>query len=153
MIMPISSAYYCPWCGTILPTSLSKQWYAILATEYAIEIPDLPKNAAKIPAEFKTDEWWKKRGEKALQNIKIEEDYDPVLDEIHKKIEEECKKYNGPYCCYTTHNTIENNGSPYEGPLKYDPENKTYTLDILDTDERAIAFYCPWCGKKFTFFK
>ena len=146
-------AIYCPWCGTELPKSLAEQWHVILETEYGIEDPDLPRNAHKVPAEFKTDEWWKKRGDSALKNIKREERYDPVLDEIHKKIEIEHKNYNGPFCCYTTHNQIEDNDSPYEDPLQYDSKSKVYSLDILNTQERAPIFYCPWCGKKFTFFK
>ena len=145
-------AIYCPWCGAEFPKSLAEQWHVILETEYGID-PDYKKNEKKIPAEFKTDEWWKKRGDSALKNIKREERYDPVLDEIHKKIEIEHKNYNGPFCCYTTHNQIEDNDSPYEGPLQYDLKSKVYSLDILNTQERAVIFYCPWCGKKFTFFK
>lgn len=51
----------CPWCGTKLPKELSDEWYDTLETEYGI-IDPTHKERAKVPAEFWTDEWWKKRG-------------------------------------------------------------------------------------------
>jgi hypothetical protein len=75
---------YCPFCGTKFPPDLGDKWSAViweeLGPEYLIESqaefqkllckhqgkeyvsdPDLPK-AKPLPEEFKTDEWWKKRG-------------------------------------------------------------------------------------------
>jgi hypothetical protein len=75
---------YCPFCGTKFPPDLGNKWSTIvweeLGPEYLIESraefqkflckhqgkeyvpdPDLPK-AKPLPKEFKTDEWWKKRG-------------------------------------------------------------------------------------------
>lgn len=52
---------YCPWCGTQLPNRLSDEWYDVLSSEYGIEDPT-DKDRDKVPPEFKTDEWWKKRG-------------------------------------------------------------------------------------------
>ena len=51
---------YCPWCGKKLPRELDEEWGEILEKEYGIEEPGW--NGDKIPEEFKTDEWWKKRG-------------------------------------------------------------------------------------------
>jgi hypothetical protein len=51
---------YCPWCGSKLPESLRKQWYAILRTEFHLN-PNDPDDEVKIPQEFLSDEWWKKR--------------------------------------------------------------------------------------------
>ena len=51
----------CPWCGNRLPKDLSEAWDEILAKEYNITDPWFD-DADKIPEEFKTDEWWKKRG-------------------------------------------------------------------------------------------
>lgn len=52
---------YCPWCGNLLPKSLMKEWSKTLRNEYAIEDPAFA-DPQEIPEEFKTDEWWKKRG-------------------------------------------------------------------------------------------
>ncbi|WP_342269806.1 DUF6980 family protein [Rickettsia endosymbiont of Orchestes rusci] len=53
---------YCPWCGTKLPKELRNEFFDIL-DEYGIEtdIGEYIKDK-RIPAEFRTDEWWKKRG-------------------------------------------------------------------------------------------
>ncbi|NQY42017.1 MAG: hypothetical protein HRT87_01565 [Legionellales bacterium] len=48
---------HCPWCGKKLPKDLRDEWYNTLV--------DLGYNEPyerKIPEEFKTDEWWIKRG-------------------------------------------------------------------------------------------
>ncbi len=58
-LMPI---YNCPWCGTKLPKDLGDKWSEILAKEYGIECPFDEEERNKIPKEFQTDEWWKKRG-------------------------------------------------------------------------------------------
>lgn len=52
---------YCPFCGTKLPTSLADEWWNVLEKEYALEDP-VHDDRKKVPAEFWTDEWWKKRG-------------------------------------------------------------------------------------------
>ena len=52
---------YCPWCGAELPKVLSDEWFDILEEEYGIEDPT-NEEKDKVPEEFKTDEWWKKRG-------------------------------------------------------------------------------------------
>lgn len=58
----ICTIQFCPWCGTQLMKSLRNEWYDILEKEYGLDMPRIPKQEKKIPAEFKTDEWWKKRG-------------------------------------------------------------------------------------------
>jgi hypothetical protein len=57
----ISSLHYCPWCGEKLKGRLIDEWYEILENEYCIEGPDMD-NFTNVPPEFRTDEWWKKRG-------------------------------------------------------------------------------------------
>ena len=52
---------YCPWCGTKLPESLSSKWMDVLRDEYGITDPNFDE-ADKVPAEFRSDEWWKRRG-------------------------------------------------------------------------------------------
>lgn len=52
----------CPWCGVRLPKYLSEEREEILRNEYGIDKEWDDKQKVKIPAEFKTDEWWKKRG-------------------------------------------------------------------------------------------
>jgi hypothetical protein len=52
---------FCPYCGTKLPQELSDMWFDILEKEYGLDDPGWPEQEEKIPAEFLTDEWWKKR--------------------------------------------------------------------------------------------
>src|SRR5258708_2800309 len=52
---------YCMFCGKKLPKSVSDEWFEILEKEYGLERP-LTGDKKKVPKEFVTDEWWKKRG-------------------------------------------------------------------------------------------
>ena len=53
---------YCPWCGSKLPPSLDDKMVEILQNEYGFDFTEKTIRDYKIPPEFKTDEWWKKRG-------------------------------------------------------------------------------------------
>lgn len=53
---------FCPYCGTKLPEALSDMWFDILEKEYGLDDPSWPEQKERVPAEFNTDEWWKKRG-------------------------------------------------------------------------------------------
>ena len=56
-------AIYCPWCGALLPTYLRENYFEILEKEYGIDDPDYEEEEnPNFPKEFKSDEWWKKRG-------------------------------------------------------------------------------------------
>ena len=60
----VQTMIYCPWCGSKLPKSLFNKWFDVLESEYGLEdihVLEIEENP-KIPKEFKTDEWWKKRG-------------------------------------------------------------------------------------------
>ncbi len=57
----LTHVFYCPWCGTKLPTSLADEWWDVLENEYGLQDP-VHDDREKVPAEFWTDEWWKKRG-------------------------------------------------------------------------------------------
>ena len=66
--------YFCPWCGKEFSTSLINKYFETLSKEYNIyhcdfsgeyyewheENPEEEKET-KLPEEFKSDEWWKKR--------------------------------------------------------------------------------------------
>lgn len=52
---------FCPWCGSQLPPDLSNIKFKILQEEYGIEDP-YNDDRDKLPPEFETDEWWRKRG-------------------------------------------------------------------------------------------
>lgn len=53
---------FCPWCGCKLLIDLREEFFkqvtALLREELGIEAFSDPR----LPEEFKTDEWWKKRG-------------------------------------------------------------------------------------------
>ena len=53
--------WYCPWCGKELPKDLDGIWGETLEREYGLTEEERDEGS-KIPEEFKTDEWWKKRG-------------------------------------------------------------------------------------------
>lgn len=55
------SLWYCPWCGGELPKYLGEEWDECLLKEHGISDPGF-KDESTLPAEFQTDEWWKKRG-------------------------------------------------------------------------------------------
>ena len=50
---------YCPFCGAKLPERLDDKLTEILQKEYGL---NSWRDYKKAPAEFHTDEWWKKRG-------------------------------------------------------------------------------------------
>lgn len=52
---------FCPFCGKYLGENLSDKWWNILKQEYNITDP-IDNERKKVPKEFWTDEWWKKRG-------------------------------------------------------------------------------------------
>jgi hypothetical protein len=56
----ICAIQFCPWCGSLLPKNLRDEWFDILEQEYNLD-PWIPEQKEKIPTEFLTDEWWKKR--------------------------------------------------------------------------------------------
>ena len=55
---------YCPFCGSRLPRSLWDEWLTCLEDEYhLIKGEELLKDfLTRVPPEFRSDEWWKKRG-------------------------------------------------------------------------------------------
>lgn len=58
----IQLIYYCPWCGAKLPKSLGDEFYDILEREYNMSPGFDIQSDPNIPQEFKSDEWWRKRG-------------------------------------------------------------------------------------------
>lgn len=57
---------YCPWCGKKFPKELLNEFIEALKEELNIKDSDVGlgelKKRADIPQEFRSDEWWKKRG-------------------------------------------------------------------------------------------
>jgi len=62
VVWPCYNVYFCPYCGTKLPKDLVVERFEILEEEYGITNPYDTKQKKRIPQEFMTDEWWKKRG-------------------------------------------------------------------------------------------
>ena len=62
-----STAYmtmdFCCFCGKQFPLSLRDTWFEVLEKDYGIEasISMTKQEKKQVPAEFFTDEWWKKR--------------------------------------------------------------------------------------------
>jgi hypothetical protein len=53
---------YCPQCGSNFPKDLTEEWYETMEKQFDIKYPSDPDKAHLIPEEYKTDEWWKRRG-------------------------------------------------------------------------------------------
>lgn len=54
---------HCPACGTAFPPPLLETWYDLVEHSYgAQEWPINAEKLSRLPPEFRTDEWWKKRG-------------------------------------------------------------------------------------------
>jgi len=53
---------HCPRCGAALPPNLVDQWFDIVEKEFGIIDTWDDEQMKNLPQEFKTDEWWKKRG-------------------------------------------------------------------------------------------
>lgn len=49
--------HYCPWCGKKFPLGLDDAFF-----EEIEKLGFETANDLNLPEEFKTDEWWKKRG-------------------------------------------------------------------------------------------
>ncbi len=57
----IEYLFYCPWCGKKLPKFLNDEWDEIIGGDLGLLHPFF-EDKDKVPKEFWTDEWWKKRG-------------------------------------------------------------------------------------------
>jgi len=53
---------YCPWCGTKFPKDLAQEKADILQNEHLHNDDNCTLDDSCFPAEFLTDQWWKKRG-------------------------------------------------------------------------------------------
>ena len=53
---------FCPYCGAKLPADLVHERMQILEKEYGIDDLYYEDQRKRMPQEFETDEWWKKRG-------------------------------------------------------------------------------------------
>ena len=54
--------YYCCMCGAKLPEKLDKKWTEELQKTYGRQLSWRVYQEGDIPFEFRTDEWWRKRG-------------------------------------------------------------------------------------------
>jgi len=61
-MVAVQGIEHCPWCGRKLPKDLRDEWFEMLKKEYNLDDPRSKGQEPLIPEEFKTDEWWKKRG-------------------------------------------------------------------------------------------
>ncbi len=55
-----ATIYFCPWCGKKLPKHLANSFFETIQAE--LETLAMTDDFDKLPQEFRTDEWWKKRG-------------------------------------------------------------------------------------------
>lgn len=59
----VTGIEYCPWCATRLPKDLRDEFFDIFYDELNLDLISNTEvlETPGLPAEFKTDEWWKKR--------------------------------------------------------------------------------------------
>ena len=56
------SLKYCPECGTEFPKELFDEWFEVVESQFGeIDIFD-DEQIKNLPQEFKTEQWWRKRG-------------------------------------------------------------------------------------------
>lgn len=62
-IFPEWDFEFCLYCGKQLPKSLLDQWLAIVKNDFGVGLTiKLEDMLERLPEEFRTDKWWKKRG-------------------------------------------------------------------------------------------
>ncbi len=54
----VQGIFYCPWCGRKLPSDLTDVYFDIIIDQLKLDGPE----DQRLPKEFKSDAWWKKRG-------------------------------------------------------------------------------------------
>jgi len=148
--MPNSSTVmlidHCIFCGKKLAESLRDDWFNVLSVEYSLDDP-LGRQRSKVPAEFWTDVWWKKRhfdNDICLYEFRSHvehEEEDARLVAICKKIEEESRNYKGPHCCLTMDAGIDGDNRI----LFYTPYLREYQIQ---SEGFLVLDYCPFCGKR-----
>ena len=120
---------YCPFCSTKMPASLSDKYHDELTQLLGKEYYNVEQD--EIPEEFKTDEWWIKRG-------------------LYKGMYSGKMKF---FCCAEMDRAVWDTpevDNPYDDPkiFIYEPVERLfgYTLD----KEKVIhpIEYCPFCGVK-----
>ena len=124
---------YCIHCGTKMPDSLSDKWFFILRAKYKISNQDIDNE--KIPSEFLTDEWWKKR------NIPNKLSY---LSKYERDNKRRRKRRDGCFCL----NAKELN--------KYCQSNLIYNTRFREYGVKAVRKrgpytpmnFCLWCGRQ-----
>jgi len=55
------SLLFCPWCGAKLPKELGEEWRVIIKEKFGLNNV-YREEFESLPEEFRTDQWWKKRG-------------------------------------------------------------------------------------------
>lgn len=58
----VDTLRYCPWCGFRFPKDLIHEWTEVVKNKFNITDTLDKKQLKKIPEEYMTEEWWKKRG-------------------------------------------------------------------------------------------
>ena len=53
---------YCPWCGVKLPKNLFVEWVKTVKRKFNVEATYDKEELKKVPEEYMTEEWWKKKG-------------------------------------------------------------------------------------------
>lgn len=58
----VAGIRYCPWCGSKLPRDLSEEWEREVTSKFNVSDALDKEELKKIPQEYMTEEWWRKRG-------------------------------------------------------------------------------------------
>ena len=129
---------YCFYCGKKMPQSLSSERNKVIKKELGLDFGDDDvyfKERDKLPEEFYTDEWWRKR--------------DIVNKLTDDKIDIEPKYMSEPsdkYCCINMEGNVEE--EPFS--IAYEEYLREYFLTCYRSKYRKYRkiFYCGFCGKK-----
>jgi len=58
----VDTLRYCPWCGTEFPKSLRDEWADEVEKKFSVESILDKEELKKVPEEYMTEEWWRKKG-------------------------------------------------------------------------------------------
>jgi hypothetical protein len=125
---------YCIYCGTKIPEPLDDFWRNILKRQYKLSCDDL-EDDTKIPPEFLTDEWWKKR------NIPNKLSYHSKRERKDRKR----RKTRNGCCCSDKQelNKYVNSG------FIYNTRFREYGIKtVRQRGPYLVMNYCLWCGRQ-----
>jgi len=126
----IQTIFCCPFCCSRLPQGLRDEYFNILEKEYNVDDPYDEEQLKRLPEEFKSDAWWKKR------KIKAKKTNPPKKSKSQKT----------KHCCEDMDSFLEEK----KVGIFYNPIYRDYFI-LMNSypNGKQVIYGCPWCGYNF----